>query len=216
MAKRTYDKRIINNLAAGWSQDGIWAARLGLADEAARIVKEQARLKNSFRYGGWKSGDDISWPEDDTLPAHERLSTNPFLDAGGNSAFNLQEMLLQSHQGIIRIIPAWPNDWSGLFRLRARNGFLIAAAIVNGNVPFVEIQSIFGNSCAMENPWKGEQVIVRSDATRILKSQDETIHFETEKGKIYVIEPVKKSLTTWIAADLNDKPNDRPGLPGRD
>lgn len=65
----------------------------------------------------------------------------------------------------------------------------------------------------MEKAWKGQQAIGRSDSTRILESQEETIHFETEKGKIYVIEPAKKSPTTWIAADLNDKPNDRPGLP---
>lgn len=215
LAKRTYEKRIINNLPAGWSQDGIWAARLGLADEAARIVKEQARLKNSFRYGGWKSGDDVTWPEDDTLPAHERLSINPFLDAGGNSAFNLQEMLLQSHNGVIRIIPAWPKDWSGLFRLRARHGFIVTAAVEKAKVPFVELISLSGNPCVLESPWKGHQAIVRSDGVRILETQDKTISFKTKKGKIYLIEPANSSLTAWISTDLNDKPNNRPGLPGR-
>lgn len=216
LAKRTYEKRIINNLPAGWSQDGIWAARLGLADEAARIVKEQARLKNSFRYGGWKSGDDVSWPEDDTLAAHERLSINPFLDAGGNSAFNLQDMLLQSHQGIIRLIPAWPRDWSGLFRLRARQGFLITAAVENGTMPFVEIQSLSGNLCVLENLWKGHQVVVRMGHVNVLDSDEDILRFSTEKNATYIIEPVNKSLIQWISVALEDKPNENPGLPGRD
>jgi hypothetical protein len=216
LTKRTYEKRIIDNLPAGWSQDGIWAARLGLADEAARIVKKQAQKWNRFRYGGWKSGDDVSWPEDDTIPAHERLSINPFLDAGGNSAFTLQEMLLQSHQGIIRVVPAWPKDWSGLFRLRSRQGFLIAAAVENGKVPFVVVRSLFGNPCALQNPWSGQQAVVRRNPDLILESHDEILRFATEKGSTYLIEPANKSLVAWISADSDDKPNDDPGLPGRD
>jgi len=216
LVKRTYEQRIIKSLPAGWSQDGIWAARLGLADDAARILKEQAKLKNSFRYGGWKSGDDVSWPEDDTIPAHERLSINPFLDAGGNSAFTLQEMLLQSHQDTIRLVPAWPKDWSGLFRLRARQGFLITAAVENKKVPFVEVKSLLGNPCVLKNPWSGHQAVVRRNHDIILESHDEILRFATEKGSTYLIEPTDNSLVAWISADVDDKPNDDPGLPGRD
>ena len=216
LAKRTYDKRIIKSLPAGWSQDGVWAARLGLADEAARVVKTQAQKWNLYRYGGWKSGDDVSWPEDDAIPAHERLSISPFLDAGGNSAFNLQEMLLQSHQGVIRIIPAWPKDWSGLFRLRARQGFLITAAVENGKVPFVKIQSFSGNPCVLENPWKVHQAVVRKGHVKLLESDDEIFQFSTEKNASYIIEPANKSFLPWVSVALKDKPNDTPGLPGRD
>jgi hypothetical protein len=216
LAKRTFEKRIVNNLPAGWSQDGIWAARLGLAEEASRIVKEQAKLKNSFRYGGWKSGDDVSWPEDDKIPANKRLSTNPFLDAGGNSAFNIQEMLLQSHNGIIRILPAWPEDWSGIFRLRSEGGFLISAGFEKAKVPFVEIQSLLGKECVIENPWQGNKAIVRKGSEILLESEKRELRFNTDKETTYIIEPADKALVPYQSVDIDDKPNNSPGLPGRD
>jgi len=216
LVKRTFEKRVVNNLPAGWSQDGIWAARLGLAEESARIVKEQAKLKNSFRYGGWKSGDDVSWPEDDTIPAHERLSTNPFLDAGGNSAFTLQEMLLQSHNGIIRILPAWPENWSGIFRLRTEGGFLISAGIEKAKVPFVEVKSLLGKECVIENPWQSNKAIVRKGEDIILESDKRELRFNTDKESIYIIEPTDKSLVPYQSVSIDDKPNNSPGLPGRD
>jgi hypothetical protein len=37
-----------------WSMDAIWAARLGLKDEACLLLVEHARRYNTWQYGGWE------------------------------------------------------------------------------------------------------------------------------------------------------------------
>src|SRR5690606_29102129 len=55
----------------------------------------------------------------------------PFVQAGlesmGLFCVGIQEMLLQSYDGRIRVFPAVPSEWVGSFRLRAAGGFMVAA-----------------------------------------------------------------------------------------
>src|SRR5262249_2347036 len=125
--------------AQGWSLDAVWAARLGLKDEACALLAEHARRFNRFRYGGWGSNDSSDLPGG--------LAVAPFLDAGGLNAFALQELLLQSHNGFLRLLPAVAREWSGLFRLRAEGGFLVGAEFRDQEARFVEIESLLGNPC---------------------------------------------------------------------
>lgn len=73
----------------------------------------------------------------------------------GNFAFAsaVQEMLLQSHDGIIRIFPAVPDQWKNVsFRsLRTEGAFLISANRVNGKVREVSIASEKGGEFILEN-----------------------------------------------------------------
>lgn len=73
----------------------------------------------------------------------------------GNFAFAsaLQEMLLQSHDGIIRVFPAIPQEWKNVsFRsLRAEGAFLISATLSNGKIREVSIASEKGGELVMEN-----------------------------------------------------------------
>ena len=102
-------------ISAGWPQDGMQAARLGLADEAAAQVR--ARLANThpnFRYP-------VFWgPNFDWLPDQCH---------GGNLLTTVQEMLLQSDGARIRVLPAWPKEWDARFRLHAA-----ARTVVTGEV----------------------------------------------------------------------------------
>ena len=143
LAKRTFDERICV-LANGWSMDAIWAARLGLAEEACSLLVEHARKYNRYRYGGWDSNDNSGFDNG--------LAVAPFLDAGGNSAFALQEILLQSYGGIIRIAPALSTAWSGTFSLLAEGGFLVTADIAGGKVRLATIESALSGRLARTGP----------------------------------------------------------------
>jgi hypothetical protein len=74
----------------------------------------------------------------------------------------LQEALLQSVSSrpgepeVIRVFPAWPREWNASFRLLARGGFLVSAAVREGRVEFVEIESRRGETCRLRNPWTRE------------------------------------------------------------
>ena len=88
-------------------------------------------LSNGFHANGDQSGSGKS-----------KFTYRPFT-LEGNMAFaaGVQEMLLQSHTGIIRIFPAIPSDWEDVeFRnLRANGAFLVSATKMNGKILFVDI-----------------------------------------------------------------------------
>lgn len=68
---------------------------------------------------------------------------------GGTAA--IAEMLLQSHNGIIRFLPALPKSWeNGRFKgLMARGGFEVGLRWVNGRAAKIEIISHCGGECSI-------------------------------------------------------------------
>ena len=103
----------------GWKQDNIWAACLGLTDEARRLNLE--KLGNGpYRFPAfWDPGFD--W-----APDHNR---------GGAGMIGVQEMLLQeTPEGELLLFPAWPKEWNAKFRLHATGGRIVEAEINNGKI----------------------------------------------------------------------------------
>lgn len=179
----TFNRRIFA-ITNSWSLDAVWAARLGLADESARLLAEHARRYHRFPYGGWDSSNSSVWPGG--------LSACPYVDGAGLSAFCLQEMLLQSHEEAIRILPATPKAWSGLFRFRARGGFLVSARFSKGVPDFVEIESTGGRSIAIHHPWarpasaseRYPSVVIQSGRNiRTIASPEAVLRFDMELGE---------------------------------
>jgi hypothetical protein len=181
LACRTLERRICR-LAHGWSMDAIWAARLGLRDQACSLLEQHAERFQRFRYGGWTSNDSRVFPGG--------LSAAPFLDAGGLSALGVNEILLQSHRGVVRIAPAVAKNWSGSFRLLAEGGFLVAAEFRNGEVRRAEVTSLRGQPCVVANPWQGPWLV--RDHDRVLaQGNGPVLRFATKPKGSYAIESVK-------------------------
>ncbi len=103
----------------GWKQDNIWAACLGLKNEAFRL-NAQKFLAHPYRFPAfWGPGFD--WMPD--------------LNWGGSAMIGLQEMLLQEdRQGNIIILPAWPEGRDISFRLWASENRLVEVTYANGQV----------------------------------------------------------------------------------
>lgn len=82
----------------------------------------------------------------------------PFqIDGNFGASAGIAEMLIQSHEGVIRLLPALPAEWkSGSFRgLCARGGFVVNAIWENGEIVTAEILSKNGGECRVELPTKG-------------------------------------------------------------
>lgn len=107
LAMAAYRARV-DRSAVGWTQDGIFAARLGLADEAK--IDLLARVRNSNP----KHRFPASWgPNFDWLPDQ---------DHGSNLMLELQLMLMQAEPAGARrifLLPAWPREWDVSFKLHA-------------------------------------------------------------------------------------------------
>ncbi len=66
----------------------------------------------------------------------------------------VNECLLQSYSGTIRLFPNWPLEQDALFRtLRAVGAFLVSASLKGGVVEWVEITSEKGGLLTLELPW---------------------------------------------------------------
>jgi hypothetical protein len=128
------------NLAAR-GHDGAKAAH------ALDIFAKAFVLRNSFHCNGDQSGEGYS-----------KFDYRPFtLEGNFAAAAGLQEMLLQSHTGVIEIFPAIPAEWRDVsFRqLRAQGAFLVSAELKDGRVVSAEIHSERGGTCRVKSPDDG-------------------------------------------------------------
>jgi len=92
---------------------------------------------------------------------------NKLLSFGGGGienvspALGVTEMLLQSHESVIRFFPCWPKDQDARFgTLRAKGAFLVSAELKGGIVSGVKITSEKGGDCVIQNPWPDKSVRV--------------------------------------------------------
>ena len=107
----------------GWKQDNIFAARLGLTDEAVRL--NFLKLANSGRRFPAFWGPGFDW-----VPDH---------NWGGSGMIGLQEMLLQTDDKKIMLFPAWPKNLDVHFKLHAPYQTTVEAILQNGELKMLEV-----------------------------------------------------------------------------
>lgn len=123
-ARRAFDTRR-DRFTNGWPQDGMQAARLGLADEAAaNVLAKVANTHKAFRYPTFW-GPNFDWVPDQ---CH-----------GGNLLTTMQEMLLQPVGGKILVLPAWPRAWNARFRLHAPARTVVTGEVRDGALVALEV-----------------------------------------------------------------------------
>ena len=115
------------------------------AAETLRIFSENFCLPNSFHVNGEQHN-----------KGYSKMKYRPFT-LEGNFAFasGIQEMLLQSHTGVVNIFPAIPASWTNakFEKLRAQGAFLISAEKKDGKVTNVGLFSEKGGKLRLENPF---------------------------------------------------------------
>ena len=96
---------------------------------------------------------------DQTRSGYSQYTYRPFtLEGNFACAAAIQEMLLQSHTGVIKVFPALPTSWKEVsFRnLRAVGAFLVSASYSNGKVVSITVTSEKGGRMRLDNPFTGE------------------------------------------------------------
>ena len=113
---------------------------------------------------------------------------------GATQAVN--ELLLQSYQGVIRLFPGWPlGEPASFTTLRAVGAFLVSAAVDSaGHVGPVTILSEFGGVCTVVSPWaRAIQVEGRGPnggvpvTVKAVDGYRDRWQFSTENGFTYVV-----------------------------
>ena len=106
------------NSHVGWRQYNIFAARLGLAEEAARLTK--LKFKDALHRFPTFWGPGFDWTPDHNW--------------GGSAMIGLQEMLMQVDGKKIYLLPAFPKNWNARFKLNAPYQTTIEATVTNGKI----------------------------------------------------------------------------------
>lgn len=100
----------------------------------------------------------------------------------------INEMLMQSHQSVIRLFPCWNKKSPASFEnLRADGAFLVSASLKNEQVASLEITSLQGRKCNVI--CDGIKKIVRAaDGKEIaFERNGNTVAFETQADEKYIL-----------------------------
>jgi hypothetical protein len=162
--------------------------------QAARIgMLDLEHFKRAVRYCTLPNGTSADF----TLQVHGRYSdhTHPqymgkmgiwFENFGLPAVIN--ECLMQSYNGIIRMFPNWPDNKDAAFKtLRAAGGFLVSASIQDGVIQEISIICENDNEMQMYNPWGADaRVRVVSDGAEAILEGD-VITMKVRKGQRIII-----------------------------
>jgi alpha-L-fucosidase 2 len=138
------------------------------AAEALKIFALDFCLRNSFHVNGDQSGTGKS-----------KMTYRPFT-LEGNFAFasGIQEMLIQSHTGVVHLFPAIPVEWKEVSfnKLRAEGAFLFSSVMKKGEITEVNILSEKGGKLKLLNPFTNKEFKCSSP----YKITDNIISIDTE------------------------------------
>lgn len=150
------------------------AVRVGY--DADEIIKQlKARIYAQSNRNGWITA---------AGGGTETLSAVPL---------TINEMLLQSYEGRVRIFPNWNHKRDAKFNnLRAYGAFVISSSLKNGRVEYVKLQSEKGRDCEMENPWPGKAVkLSRNNKPASSTLTGRTFTFKTSKNESIELSPLE-------------------------
>jgi len=114
----------------------------------------------------------------------------PFqIDASLGAMAGVAEMLLQSHEGVIKILPALPKAWNtGSFEgLVARGNFVVSCEWSEGKPTTISIHSKSGGKCRISSPGIGAATIKdgKGNSVKVKGEGNDLIQFEATAGETY-------------------------------
>lgn len=108
--------------SGGWSQSVIHSARLGMRGNAGKLIIDKIG-DGPFRFPAF-------FPGGDYAPDH---------NVGGSGMIGLQEMVLQTHNGKIHILPGCPKNWDIKFKLHAPENTIVEVSYKDGRIEKLNI-----------------------------------------------------------------------------
>jgi hypothetical protein len=214
----------------GWLPLGITLARLGLGSEARKIINAWPMLWQYYSNGWGHYGPlaimkgessvvhrmnrvaDASLPdgrrEKERFPFELYAYRHMGMEAMSVFAGAVNESLLQSHDGVIRVAPAIVDDQNARFTLHAQDGFVVSSEIQKGKPLWIGIKSNLGKTCKVVNPWT--KAFVYENGKKIATLTGGTIEFATRTGKQYMIVPNEAVMKNWKTVSVKFAPNDQP------
>jgi alpha-L-fucosidase 2 len=185
--KKSLDLR--GDEGAGWSK--AWKinlrARLLDGEKSYQLLRQLLTYSKDYDSGSANSPEAASIGSGGTYP-NLFCAGPPFqIDGNFGGAAGITEMLLQSQNDEIHILPAIPNAWgSGSYSgLKARNAFEVSVSWKNNAAQFVKIKSIVGNKCTLRS--SNKLFLKDTNQFSVPSGKEFVLVFETQSGNEYTI-----------------------------
>jgi alpha-L-fucosidase 2 len=211
---RVYNHAESDEFLVGFTTDNIeWifpgeCLSLGDDPDKLRMAHDTIRLIDAWPQGNnvpkvFPQAVRVGYPVQEIIAQFKSLMQDRFRpnltlqeDGGGietaGSIITFNEMLLQSHEGFIRLFPVWFDERPASFvRLRARGAFLVSSSFTREGVTSIEIESEMGSECRILNPWMERPVVIETDAGESVSYQqtEGILSFKTSMGRRYKLLP---------------------------
>ncbi|GAA0959493.1 glycoside hydrolase N-terminal domain-containing protein [Kribbella koreensis] len=187
LARRTYASRSYVN-SNSWSYDSLHAARLGLPTEMKTALLAAIRQFQVYPSG---------MASFTAQPAQE-----PYIEQSGVLAATVPEALATDYDGVLRIAPSWPTDWSGEGTVAIGHKSRVHVQIAGGSPTTVAISSGANQQLAVRSPWPGQSVTVLDGQTRatvVGPQTNATFTIPAQSGKSYLVEKTGTAVQPFQA-----------------
>ena len=187
-------------------------ARLGLGEELFSELSGYKIGWNGLAYWDLEGEFNKEWKKDADMFFRTKIVRDvasgekfpfpmwPFRDISAEglavAATAINESLLQSYDGIIRVFPAFPSAGNGRFTLHAVGGFVVSSEIKEGKIQWICIKSLSGNLCKLALPW--EEAFVQSNLKKSkLPVSEDILQIRTKTDEVLMIIPEGNDLSSW-------------------
>lgn len=194
VGRRTFTSRPYVN-SNSWSYDALHAARLGLPNDMRNALLNAIRAFQVYPSG---------------MASFTRQPANqPYIEQIGVLAATVPEALVQSYDGLLRIAPAWPSDWTGEGTVTIPHNSRVHVQVFNGTPATVAISSGANQQLSVRNPWQGQSVRVvdgQSGAVVVGPTTSGTLTVPAQQGRKYLVERTSSPTLNQPFAALTGSP----------
>ena len=205
-------------------------ARLGLREELHACLREyprrwqwysngwghyggsQRKIESSIRHSTFPGVWNVELDSVDRVKPENTMEIPraPFRHMGFEGMSNLccamNETLLQSHNGVIRIAPAIHEKQNARFTLHARGGFIVSGQSVAGKLKWVHIRCRSAGHCIIRNPWTRCSLFVNGKYRKTVNA--EKIECDVSKNQQLVLLPGMKKMLKYAVIREKNMAND--------
>ena len=144
-----------------WTGAASMSASIDRPDDAVKFLNEFLRPEGKYK----------------CLPNTHYAEAGPVIETPLSGARALQDILLQSWGGTIRIFPGVPESWKDVtfHNLRAEGAFLVSAQRRDGKTQLIHIESLAGEPCRVKFDGKTQDLTLKKGESITLGPAPDTI-----------------------------------------